>query len=215
MKPIHRITFLAAATLLAACAPGDNADNAHAQATRAPPAARTSGTDTPTYRDATWRFSIDPPPGWAIHHDFESSYLANGAWKTYADPQSQGTPVVALVVPGSDRITNAEIRIGVSKSAAEVSHCTAPPEAVRPGSLTREVIGGVGFVAFAASDAAMSHYLGVHSYRAVHGGACYAIDLLVYGVNPQVFDPPATPPFSREQAFTRMQSVLASFRFTH
>ncbi|HET9818997.1 MAG TPA: hypothetical protein VFP92_07540, partial [Rhodanobacteraceae bacterium] len=166
-------------------------------------------------RDATWQFTIDVPPGWAIHHGFESSYLANGAWKTYAGPQSQGTPVVALVVPGSNRITDAEIRIGVSKSAAEVGRCTAPPDAVRAGSLGHQAIDGVEFTTSAASDAAMSHHLDVQSYRVVHDDTCYAIDLLVYGVNPQVFDPPATPPFSREQAFIRMQPVLESFRFTH
>jgi hypothetical protein len=61
----------------------------------------------------------------------------------------------------------------------------------------------------------MSHSLDVHSYRAVRRGACYAIDLLVYGTNPQVFDPPATPPFSRAEAFARMRSVLASLRVAH
>jgi hypothetical protein len=47
----------------------------------------------------------------------------------------------------------------------------------------------------------------------VHGGACYAIDLLVYGVNPQVYDPPATPPFSDADAFEAMRTVLGSFAF--
>ena len=44
-------------------------------------------------------------------------------------------------------------------------------------------------------------------------GACYAIDLLVFGVNPQVYDPPAAPPFSDAHAFEAMRSVLGSFAF--
>lgn len=113
------------------------------------------------------------------------------------------------------QITDAEIRIGVSNATTEVHQCTTPPGAARPGSLAHKEVGGVDFVTFTASDAAMSHPLDVHSYRSVHDGVCYAIDLLVYGVNPQVLGPPATPPFSREQAFTYMRSVLATFNLAH
>lgn len=44
-------------------------------------------------------------------------------------------------------------------------------------------------------------------------GASYAIDLLVYGVNPGVYDPPATPPFSDANAFAAMRTVIQGFRF--
>lgn len=208
------ILALAVATPLAACGPDHDAGSHQPQASEALPS-RTADARVHRWRDATWQVSIDVPPGWTIHHDFSASYLANGAWKTNAGPDSQGSPVVALVAPGSNHITDAEIRIGASKAASEVQRCTTPPAAVRRGSLAHETIGGMDFTTFEAADAAMSHYLDVHSYRAVRRGACYAIDLLVYGTNPQVFDPPATPPFSRAEAFARLRSVLASFRFTH
>ncbi len=166
------------------------------------------------HADTSWNFRVAVPPGWKVDHDFRHGYLANGAWKTYAAPDSRGTPIVSLSVPGSNQITSAEIRIGASRGADEIAHCAAPPDSVRSGSLHLERIGGAEFTAFDASDAAMSHYLDVHAYRAVHDGACYAIDLLVYGSNPQVYDPPPTLPFSKEQAFARMQAVLQTFRFT-
>ena len=59
----------------------------------------------------------------------------------------------------------------------------------------------------------MSHHLDVHAYRTVRDGACYAIDLLVFGVNPAVYDPPATPPFSDAHAFKAMRETLQSLRF--
>ena len=166
------------------------------------------------YTDTDWNFRIDVASDWKIEHDFAHGYLANGAWKTYAAPDPHGVPVVALIVPGSNQITSAEIRIGASRDANEVARCTAPPDSVRAGSLHSERIDGAEFTTFEASDAAMSHYLDVRSFRSVHDGTCYAIDLLVYGTNPQVYDPPATPPFSKEQAFARMRAVLQSFRFT-
>lgn len=161
-----------------------------------------------------WGFRIDVPPGWTVRRDFQSSYLANGAWKSFASPDSHGQPVVALTLPGSNKITDAEIRIGASRDAKEVRDCTTPPAAVRPGSVATRHIHGVAFTTFEAADAAMSHRLKVHTYRTVHGGACYAIDLLVFGVNPAVYDPPATPPFSDAHAFEAMNDALQSLRFS-
>jgi hypothetical protein len=161
-----------------------------------------------------WGFTIPYPEGWALHHGFPKSYLQSGSWKTYAPPNSHGTPVVALVVPGSNRVTDAEIRIGVSRKQAAVAACAHPPQSLRAGSLGHTTIGGTRFTHFEARDAAMSHYLKVHSYRTVRDDTCYAIDLLVYGTNPRVYSPPRTPPFGSQQAFARMRRVLAGFRFT-
>ncbi|MGH8125533.1 MAG: hypothetical protein ACREPK_06785 [Rhodanobacteraceae bacterium] len=160
------------------------------------------------------RFHVDVPSTWTVRHDFRSSYLANGAWKTFAAANSVGTPVLALAVPGSNRITDAEIRIGISRAAGEVHRCTTPPPAVRPGSISTQRINGITFASFDAGDAAMSHYLEVHGYRTVRDGTCYAIDLLVYGSNPDVYSPPATPPFTHSQAFAQMQTVLHTFHFS-
>lgn len=161
-----------------------------------------------------WQFTIAQPVGWSLQHDFSKSYLQSGTWKTYAGPDSRGTPVLALTVPGSNSITDAELRIGVSKAPTEVATCTTPPDSVRAGSVAKTTINDIAFTRFEAADAAMSHYLDVHSYRVVHNHACYAIDLLVYGTNPEVYDPPATPPFTRQQAFAQLQQALQGFRFT-
>ena len=54
----------------------------------------------------------------------------------------------------------------------------------------------------------------MRAFRTVRNGACYAIDLLVFGVNPAVYDPPATPPFSDTHAFEAMDDALRSLRFS-
>ncbi|HET6631730.1 MAG TPA: hypothetical protein VFG73_03375 [Rhodanobacteraceae bacterium] len=169
--------------------------------------------DMQRYRSDRYGFRIDYPADWTAQRDFDHGYLANGAWKTYAPAGSVGTPVLALVMPHSNDVTAAELRIGVSSDADAVQHCSEPSGAVR-GAVGHATLAGTRFTRFEAADAAMSHYLTVHSYRAVHDGRCYAIDLLVTGTNPQVYDPPATPPFSRDQAFARLHAVLQGFRFT-
>ena len=203
------IVVLASALSLCAC--NDSRQPVDPTAAVAPSA---SESNRQVLESSRFGFRIEYPKGWTAQRDFRGSYLANGTWKTYAAPGSQGTPVAALVVPGSNDITDAEVRIGVSRAPEDVQACSTAPSSLREGSTDREHIDGADFIRFDAGDAAMSHYLDVHSYRAVHAGACYAIDLLVYGTNPQVYDPPATPPFSKQQAFTAMRDVLRTFHFT-
>ncbi|WP_157074304.1 hypothetical protein [Pseudoxanthomonas mexicana] len=43
---------------------------------------------------------------------------------------------------------------------------------------------------------------------------CIAIDLLVAGTRPEVYDPPATAPFDEAAARARLQEALAAVRIT-
>jgi hypothetical protein len=192
----------------------ERADAPRLPAATLPPAVNAAGNPTLRFASLHWGFSIDQPAGWQVRRDFRGGYLASDTWKTYAAPGSHGTPVIALTVPGSNHVTAAEIRIGASRSPEEVARCTKPPDAARAGGIGQATINGIRFTRFDAGDAAMSHYLDVRSYRTVHDGACYAIDLVVYGTNPEVYSPRATPPFTRQQAFAQMQRVLQDFRFT-
>lgn len=204
--------LLASCMALFACSDGGTNGAPPAQSAMSAPAS--SASESPhAFVSQAWGFRIDVPSGWTLRRDFPSSYLTNDAWKTFAAPGSQGEPVVSLTVPGSNHITDAEIRIGVSRAPAEVQRCTTPPSAVRAGSVATQRINDVPFTTFEAADAAMSHHLDVHAFRVVHGGACYAIDLLVFGVNPAVYDPPATSPFSDAKVFDAMRAVIQTFRF--
>lgn len=208
-----RLSFPVAACMALLACSGGGPDNAPPSPSSAPAKASSASAASHLFESNAWGFRIEVPSGWSLRQDFQPGHLANDAWKTFAAPDSQGTPVLSLTMPGSNRITDAEIRIGASHDPAEVQRCTAPPSSVRPGSVATQRINGIPFTTFEARDAAMSHHLDVHAWRAVHDGACYAIDLLVYGANPGVYDPPATPPFSDAHAFAAMRTVIQGFRF--
>lgn len=165
------------------------------------------------YRDPAGDFQIDVPADIEIRHDFARDYFSAGAWKAYAPADSQGEARLALMLPGSNAITRAELRIGISGEPRELARCTVPPANAVPGSLGRRRLDAVAFTHFRAGDAAMSHYMDVDAYRAVHDGRCYAIDLLIAGTRPEVYSPPATPPFSRQWARQRLDALLAGFTF--
>ena len=84
---------------------------------RLPPPANHTG--AATYQPPSGAFRIATPPGIRQRHDFKRTYMSNGAWKAFAGPDSQGQPLLALVLPGSNKITAAELRIGVSDQARQ------------------------------------------------------------------------------------------------
>lgn len=158
--------------------------------------------------------AVRPVAGTTVHRDFKRSYLAMDAWTLYPAEGSTGRPLVALVLDDSNAVTSAEMRIGRSDSAADVKACTTPP-ADAAGKADTVDVGGVRTTHFSSSDAAMSHYLSADSYRVVQGGACYAIDLIIAGTRPEVYDPPRTPPFTAQQAKAALASMLAAVHWTH
>lgn len=167
------------------------------------------------FRSTRLGFYVDYPATMTASKRFDSKYLANAAWKTYAGPDSSGTDVLMLTLPDSNDVTAGELRIGVSRHKKEVRQCDQPSDAAIPSTHGKAIINGTAFATWHAHDAGMSHYLKVHSYRVVHDDYCYAIDLLVTGTNPRVYDPPRTPPFSQKEAFAKLQKALQGFHFTH
>lgn len=214
------LSLLMMAMAVAACAPR-NADDAAASATTetgngTPPTPVPAATaqDQPAYSDPGSGITIAPVDGARITHDFNTGILTAASWKLFAEPDSIGTPLVGLVLDGSDRITTGEMRIGRSDDAASVAACLAlPAEATGPVSPDTVDIGGVPFTHFKVGDAAMSHYVSADSYRAIRDGNCYAIDLVVAGTRPEVYDPPRTPPFSQQEAQARLSKALAAVRW--
>lgn len=164
--------------------------------------------------DTAHGFAITVPHDMHVRRDFQRSYLANGAWKSFAADDTQGTPVLALVLDGSNNISAAELRIGIGEDVQARARCLDVPSSGVPPETSRVTLAGVPFTRFHAADAAMSHYLDVEAYRAVHAGRCYAIDLLLAGTRPEVYDPPATPPFTPDHARARLRQALAGLRFT-
>lgn len=183
--------------------------------TQAPTAvlAATTAAGTPVV-DRAHGLAIAMPQGMHLRRDFRRDYLADARWKTFAAADSRGEPVLALVLNGSNAITAAELRIGASTDAQALAHCRDVPASGVAPAAAEVTLSGVPWLRFHAADAAMSHYLEVEAYRTVHAGRCYAIDLLITGTRPEVYDPPATPPFDRVAVMVKLRRALVALRFT-
>jgi hypothetical protein len=231
MSAPHRPAFFAliplAACVLAACGPQQtpsvpaapstpDAQDAHRPATPEPGAdapARDAGA-TPLLEDAAIGLRLDPVPELAPRDPGTGDgYLDGGGWNALAESGAQGQTLGAFVLAGSDDITTGELRIGRSDAPEAVRTCQAvPPGAAGPAEPAE--IGGVAFSRFRAGDAGMSHFQTIEAYRAVHRGQCVAIDLVVSGTRPEVYDPPRQAPFDTETALARLRGTLPALHWS-
>lgn len=196
--------------VLTSCSHSPNALNAPSTST----VASASGpTANHLYRDVALGFSLEVPSDMHLTRSFQRTYLDAARWKAFATPGSRGSAAAALVLNGSNKITAAELRVGVSTDSSSLAHCTDIPASGIADRRATVTLHGADFVQFHAADAAMSHYLQVEGYRGVHSGRCYAIDLWITGTRPEVYDPPATAPFSREEAARQLRDALKGFQF--
>lgn len=219
-RPACSLPFLGlAVTLLIGCqghapaAPPVAMDSPAATST-AGPASEQRQAFRPVFADAGVGVALLPVEGFELRHDFSRSYFGDDQWKSFAGPDSVGRPLAALVLQGSDSMTAAELRLGSSNNAGALAECTQAANSAETSGTDEVRIDGQVFHHFHASDAAMSHYLDVDAYRAVRHGHCIAIDLLMVGTRPEVYDPPRQPPFDQAAAKARLQDALAAVRIT-
>lgn len=166
----------------------------------------------PQWADDALGIALLPVPGFELRRDFRGGYLGNDEWKAFAEAGSVGQPGVALVLQGSNEVTAAEMRIGSSQDARAVADCLKPTDNAESAQTHEVRIDGQAFQHFTAGDAAMSHYLNVDAYRAVRHDHCIAIDLLIIGTRPDVYDPPRPSPFDQDTAKAKLQEALQAVR---
>ncbi len=202
--------------LLAACGPAAETQTVSttAQAGSSPNQREAPGDyDSKRYANRDSGFSIAVPRSFILHRDFHSSYLENDAWKSFAPSDSQGKPLLDMELKGSNKVTAAELRVGSSDQPRELARCLQAPATAVPAKTQKIMLDGVEFTRFEAADAGMGHFLQVQAYRAEHQRRCYAIDLLITGIHPQMFDPPRQPPFDKAAALRKLQQLLQTFEF--
>lgn len=156
--------------------------------------------------------SLEHPREVRIETSFHGGDFGPARWKAFAPEDLSGEPLAAFVLPGSNDVTRAELRIGTSRDNRALATCGESPDAVMPQTRADVTINGTEFVRFDAGDSGMNHYRFVRGYRTVRDRVCYAIDLVIAGTNPEVYDPPRTAPFTREEAIARLQAMLGTLR---
>lgn len=197
------IGLVAAALLLVGCGPTSESGS------------QTADPGQARFHSQHYGLAFDYPGKLTVRHDFQSGYFPGERWNPDAPDDVPGDMLLALRLPASNEVTKGILRLGASDAPVARQHCTLSQSAVASlprGESGQTRIDGVTFQRVTRSDAGMNHYRRMHSYRAVQDGHCIAIDIIVAGTNPQVYEPPRSAPFSSDAAFQRLTALLDGLR---
>lgn len=174
----------------------------------------TSAASNKTYANQTFGFALQYPADITPTSTFATSYLATNDWSLLAQASKlKGSPVVSFTIPNSNEVESGQLRIGVSTGTTAAECVTAPKDSGVSTSSAVSILGQQ-FTRFTTQDAAMSHHLEAHVLRTMHNSMCYSLEEVVFGTDPEVYDPPRTVPFTADEAFKTLDSLLETFTFT-
>lgn len=157
-----------------------------------------------TFSSTQYPLTLDYDSALTRENGDASGYFDNGSWQVAGD--APGERLLLLELPESDEITTGLWRLGASQDPGAVADCLVLPDNAR-AMPDKTTLGGRTFQGFTTNDAGMSHFQTIQGYRSVIDDTCYAIDLIVEGTNGDVYDPPRTAPFSRDDAMQRLQQI--------
>lgn len=162
-----------------------------------------------TYEIPQYGFSITYPKTVIATTTIEASYLLSVNWSV-VEANNKGSVVYQLVLPKSNDILTAEIRVGASDIGSNMTECLSPKENY---TSTLEIINNREYTVFSGQDAGLGHFAFTKSYRAVVDDTCFAIEKIIYGVRGENFDPPRQAPYTVETAELELQSIIETMKF--
>jgi hypothetical protein len=153
-------------------------------------------------------FSVDDNIGIAPAMDWRVG--ANGA---------PGLKRFTLTIPASfepqTNLIGATLTVGDSQNNAAIANCLKPDASGVPGAATSTAtINGVTFNVFTSSDAGAGNYYETTSYRALHAGACVAIEYTIHSA--QIANYPAAyglKPLDENKITDVLSRIVGTFNF--
>lgn len=136
------------------------------------------------------------------------------AWNINAE--TPGFQYVRVTIPKSTQpntnFSDSWFTVGASKDSQALKECLTPTNEEQ--LQTNVVINGVTFTKMKISGAGMSNYYDTTSYRAVHGGFCFAVEYTVHSTSLAVYSPEQhISQFDTQAVVTEFEKMIQSFKF--
>lgn len=174
-----------------------------------------------THVNDTYGFSISYPKTCIPQKTFSKYDLLSDRWMAGAPEDTKGKailciPIIRIVSDSSyPRTWNTEVRIGVTEDNAELrSFLSKSAYSMDPPK--QQKIGNEMFYVFPISDAAMMKFIRGYSYRVIHDGIGYAIEMVTIGSN---YREDKSPKDISDQVLSEFdnqaEKIIKSFQFLH
>ncbi len=155
--------------------------------------------------------------GFAIAYPIDFSYQDNYSaipstdWRVDSNG-IQGTTFFTLTIPSAfepqTNFADAKLTVGSSRNATAVSQC------LTTGATSSIMINGTAFTVFSSNGAGAGNYYQTTSYRAIHGGACWAVEYTIH--SSQIANYPSSynlHPFDQGAVTAVLDRIVGTFRF--
>jgi hypothetical protein len=193
--------------------------------TAVPVAAPTISTSTPsggatttpavaTYRSDRGGFTFQYDASYTMREDTSGPY---SGWPFLT--QQAGTKSVTISISTTTQpqtnFAGAEFRVAYSSSSNALAKCaTVDPNQNFPSAVSQEVVNGIRFTSYKTSDAGAGNFYNTTSFRTLHAGACYAVDLMIHSTNIANYPPERQiQQFDAAKAESALRAILQTFKF--
>jgi len=162
--------------------------------------------------------------GWSIAYpidfDMNDNYSSTPSddWRM-GMPGGLGLQFFTLTIPKAfepqTNFADAKLTVGMSKNAAAVAQCLIP-EPTEPNQIPTSTVtlNGSVFTVFHFADAGAGNYYETTSYRALHAGACWAVEYTIH--SSQIGNYPSAynlKPFNEMALHDVLDRIVGTFRF--
>ena len=178
----------------------------------------TSNPDT-----STWKTNTETQAGFSIAHPANFTAVTNTSTAPTTDwrlnSSDPGIKVLTLAVPSSfepkTNFVDATLTVGYSQNTQAIANCLTQSPGSGPLTATTTVtINGINFTVFHSSDVGAGNIYKTTSYRALHAGACYAVEYSVHSAQLGNFPPSeGLTQYSDTPIDQALDQVVGTFKF--
>jgi hypothetical protein len=149
--------------------------------------------------------------------DFDESEmmppLASTEWRW--NESEPGNILLKIEIPraieSQTNFDGATLTVGRSTDPKAIADCLKGDTSSK---ISKATLNGVAFVVSSGSDSGMSHYHDITSYRALHGGKCYAIEYTIASTALGAYDPSlGLKAFNEGYMKAILDRIVGTFRF--
>ena len=172
-----------------------------------------------SFATSSWLAFNDSQYGFSFKYPMELSPTGNpdNFWKYFSSSTSTGREAVLVTIPRifemGTNFGDARFSVGVSSDKADLQNCFLPGNGEEASSTV--YINGNMFYRFVGSDAGAGNFYQVESFRTMHSGACYDLDLIIHSTN--ISNYPAEfniQKFDYDKVHNLLSAITQSFEFT-
>lgn len=146
----------------------------------------------------------------------------SGFWRVNAPASATGTPLLGIIgyetksEKAYPRSYSALVRVAFSTHKDEVKNCEKPTAEEGEEALPDRTIQGTIWKAFSFEDAAMQKYVKGVSYRTLHEGKCFALEMIAKGSSYREEESAQDiPQETLDAAYASLDDIVESFAFTN